>query len=419
MNSTIIDDPIITIKTLSKQFQTRYSTIETCNELTKLIDKSTNCITRLMNDEFIEVLLNYLRNNYKEEDLIKFANDFKLLGIEIEMDGYVFVNIGGKIFFLSKNFLTHNFDYFNIFFKNYQQYHPDYSAILIDRSNSLFEKIIKIPHSNFNLCKQIITELEFYNINYPYNFFEFGNKEYVRKERYSFAYICYEQIDKFKFKNSKGSVIIVPNKRIDTSKLDLKITKQKDIKYHTSFGFYQIKIAKEKSTHSIYNSKNNFIIKPQIKSEETIKLKQNIKHLIKHLDNPKIFVQNGPKINKCVKNKFYYRCDLSTINDCIVRFNFDEIIIKSNLPKCQYITDIIVNINNSNIIPKRFIFALNNQDNHIFSQTQPKVTYKNLHGYKAYVPRGFKWFTIPKETTMTLQFYDCQCFGEIILQFEY
>ena len=63
MNSTIIDDPIVTIKTLSKQFQTRYSTIENCNELTKLIDKSTNCITGLTNDEFIEVLLNYLRNN--------------------------------------------------------------------------------------------------------------------------------------------------------------------------------------------------------------------------------------------------------------------------------------------------------------------------------------------------------------------
>lgn len=415
MNSTIIDDPIITIKTLSKQFQTRYSTIETCSVLTKLIDKSTNCITELANDEFIEVLLNYLRNNYNEEDLIKFANDFKLLGIKIEMDGYVFVNIGGKIFFLSKNFLTHNFNYFENFFKNYQQYNPDYSAILIDRSNNLFEKVIKIPYSNLHLCKQIVTELEFYNINYPHNFFKFGNKEYVRKERYANVYIHYEQVNKFKFKNSERSVIIVPNKRVNTSKLDLKIIKQKNIKYHTNFGFYQIKIAKEKSTYPIYNSTKE----SQIKSEEAVKLKHNIKHLIEHLDNPKIFVQNGPKISKYLKNKFYYRCDLSTINDCVVKFNFDEIIIKNNLPKCQYITDIIININNNTIIPKQFVFTLNNQDNRIFSKTQSKVTYKNLHGYKAYVPRGFRLFMVPKETTMTLEFYDSQCFGEIILQFEY
>ncbi|AEQ60282.1 BTB domain-containing protein [Acanthamoeba polyphaga mimivirus] len=415
MNSTIIDDPIVTIKTLSKQFQTRYSTIENCNELTKLIDKSTNCITGLTNDEFIEVLLNYLRNNYNEEDLIKFANDFKLLGINIEMDGYVFVNIGGKIFFLSKNFLTHNFNYFESFFKNYQQCDPDYSAILIDRSSSLFEKVIKIPHSNFHLCKQIVTELEFYNINYPHNFFEFGNKEHMRNEKFGSNYVHYEQVNKFKFKNSKGSIIIVPNKRISTSKLDLKITKQKNIKYHNNFGYYQIKITKEESTYPIYNS----VKTPQIKSEEAIKTKHNIKHLIKHLDNPKIFVQNGPKIHKYLKDNFYYRYDLSTINGHLVQFNFDEIIIKNNLPKCQYVTDIIVNINNNNIIPKRFIFTLNNQDNHIFSQTQPKVTYKNLHGYKAYVPRGFRWFTIPKETTMTLEFYDSQCFGEIILKFEY
>nr|URM61858.1 ankyrin repeat domain containing protein [Mimivirus sp.] len=164
------NNPIITLKTLNGDIQTKHSTIEYCTGLLELLDKNTNIITINHSHYFVDNLLNYLRGNGDEKYLLKYAYDLKNLGIEMTKENYVFINIGGKIIYISKILLTTYFEYFEIFFENYAQYDPDYSKILIDKSSILFDEIIRNLSSDLNKNIQFQREISFYGPKKSKNF---------------------------------------------------------------------------------------------------------------------------------------------------------------------------------------------------------------------------------------------------------
>ncbi|AGC01674.1 BTB family protein [Acanthamoeba polyphaga moumouvirus] len=142
------DNTIINIKTKEGIIQTYFQTIKLCQPL---VDKIEN------NAIFVDIeyrkmltLLNYLRGVFKMEKLLRIAYDLKNIGIEIEMNGYVFINVGGKIFCLEKLKLENKFDYFEMFFRRYESLHPDYTSILIDRCPIIFKLIL-----NYHIYKSI------------------------------------------------------------------------------------------------------------------------------------------------------------------------------------------------------------------------------------------------------------------------
>ena len=159
------NNPIIAIKTHTYPIKTKFSTISSCKKLVDLIDYSTRTIESDTSYDTMDEILNVLRNNYVEKALIPIAADLKRFGMEISINGYCYVNIGGQIFFLSKKLLTTRFGYFEVFFQNYAKFDPDYSEILIDRSAKLFAKIISMISSTELLefiDEQIKTEIDFY-----------------------------------------------------------------------------------------------------------------------------------------------------------------------------------------------------------------------------------------------------------------
>ncbi|QGR53684.1 btb/poz domain-containing protein [Moumouvirus maliensis] len=150
------DNTIINIKTNDGVIQTYFQTIKICQPLVDKIDKDTI----LVDIEYPEMLkfMNYLRGVFETKRLLKIAPNLKKIGIKIEKDGYVYINIGGKIFYLEKKKLEKKFDYFEMFFRRYESLHPDYSSILIDRCPIIFKlildyhiyKIIRIKPSYIN-----------------------------------------------------------------------------------------------------------------------------------------------------------------------------------------------------------------------------------------------------------------------------
>ncbi|AGF85631.1 hypothetical protein QJ854_gp151 [Moumouvirus goulette] len=144
------DNTIIKIKTTGGILQTYFQTIKLCQPL---IDKiENNIITVDIEYRIMSTFINYLRGVFKIEKLYKIAYELKNIGIEFEMEGYVYINIGGKIFCLDKIQLENKFSYFEIFFRRYESLHPDYTSILIDRCPILFKLIL-----NYHIYKIIKT----------------------------------------------------------------------------------------------------------------------------------------------------------------------------------------------------------------------------------------------------------------------
>ncbi len=148
---------VINIYCADKFFQTTYSTIKKCNFLTsKLID---NEIRLNIDPIHIEYLLNYLRGYLLDELCME------KIGYMIDvLPNHITINVGGKYYYLDRDFLCEYLEYFKVFTEYNKHLDPDYSSVLIDRSYVMFDKILEYNQksTNIELYNFIKQELEFY-----------------------------------------------------------------------------------------------------------------------------------------------------------------------------------------------------------------------------------------------------------------
>jgi hypothetical protein len=160
------DNTIVTIYANNKKkIQTSYGTVKLNKKLLDLFDATNNSIHVDMNMSSVKIIINYLRGCYAIDMFYKIPTDAKTLGFQFETAGYVYINIGGKIFYLSKQWLVTHFDYFELFFKYNSGHDPDYSNILIDRCCDLFSTLIrtiKLKKSKLIINGTVKQELLFY-----------------------------------------------------------------------------------------------------------------------------------------------------------------------------------------------------------------------------------------------------------------
>lgn len=148
---------VINIYCADKFFQTTYSTIKNCNFLTnKLID---NEIKLDVDPNHIEYLLNFLRGYLLDESCME------EIGYMIDiLPNHITINIGGKYYYLDRDFLCEYLEYFKVFTEYNKHLDPDYSSVLIDRSYLMFDKILEYVQkpTNTELYDVIKQELEYY-----------------------------------------------------------------------------------------------------------------------------------------------------------------------------------------------------------------------------------------------------------------
>ena len=178
---------VITIKTLDGSIQTYYQTICGFQYLVDLIVNNTVIVP--INHYPMCRILNYLRGDDSEKLLISIAPEAKIIGLQIECEGYVYVNVGGIYYFEKKSFLEENLEYFVSFFKNYKHLDPDYSSILIDQCPHKFGQLIKSIErsSGFDRFK-LDLEIKFFGYVDPKNCKYFFDTE---KISYFNEYGCY------------------------------------------------------------------------------------------------------------------------------------------------------------------------------------------------------------------------------------
>ena len=160
---------IISINTNNATFQSTYQTISSYPELLELMNPTTFTIDVDISGLDVEMLLDYLRGYQINYDLIE--NILNKLG-------NTKINVGGKIFCLSKTKLTDNFSYFESFFRHHEKLDSNYTSILIDRSSRLFQDVLffikryssdKSDHSNNsnNFNRQLYLDLQYYGFKHP------------------------------------------------------------------------------------------------------------------------------------------------------------------------------------------------------------------------------------------------------------
>ncbi len=172
------NNTVITINTSDDTLQTYYSTIAKCPSLTNMI--KDNVININIRTNQMIMILNYFRNINSIQYLYPIANVARKLGIEFNEDGYVYINIGGKIFYVEKKLMSNKLGYFEAFFRNYNQLDPDYSGILIDRCPNLFAKIMSfLTMSNQELSGTTRLELQYYCYNLRNYFIKLEHFKYM------------------------------------------------------------------------------------------------------------------------------------------------------------------------------------------------------------------------------------------------
>ncbi|AKI80483.1 putative BTB/POZ domain-containing protein [Acanthamoeba polyphaga mimivirus] len=172
------NNTVITINTSDDTLQTYYSTIEKCPSLTNLI--KDNVIDINIRTNQMIMILNYFRNINSIQYLYSIANVARKLGIDFNENGYVYINIGGKIYYVEKKLLSNKLGYFEAFFRNYNQLDPDYSNILIDRCPNLFAKIMNfLTMSNQELSEKTRLELQYYCYNLRNYFIKLEHFKYM------------------------------------------------------------------------------------------------------------------------------------------------------------------------------------------------------------------------------------------------
>ncbi|AVG46629.1 BTB POZ domain-containing [Acanthamoeba polyphaga mimivirus] len=159
------DRIVITINANNTLFQTTLGTIKNNKVLVDMINTENHTINLNMDPKNVNTIINYLRGCINIDKLAKIYLDSKKLGIDIKLQNYVCINIGGKIFYVDKELISNRLDYFVLFFKYNKEHDPDYSTILIDRCYNLFEQIIRVLKNKLsidNIPENLSQELEFY-----------------------------------------------------------------------------------------------------------------------------------------------------------------------------------------------------------------------------------------------------------------
>ncbi|AEQ32857.1 BTB-POZ domain-containing protein [Megavirus chiliensis] len=316
---SLSDNTTITIYARDYPIQTSYSTIKNNVKLVELI-KDRTIKTHIKPDK-IRSIINYLRGY--NVNLLDLAVDAKYLGIDcINKIGYVYINIGGKFFWLSKQNLIDRFQYFESFFRYNNRESDDYLDILIDRCPKLFKQLwYSIENGTLETDDNIKSELEYYMyipnnskffnnyclLNYfTYNghFYQVNDKKiyektcgkqyYIKNAQYIFIYYLDSGLE-FDYKNiyiSLTSGKIIETKYLKIFDLFIHDIKNKLLIYNVSdisnltLNISKINIHKVKSAVHIpinilsISNKTDYLIKESI-------IKNN-----NELDNLKINLSN-------------------------------------------------------------------------------------------------------------------------------
>nr|AEX63141.1 putative BTB_POZ domain-containing protein [Moumouvirus Monve] len=161
----------VTIITGNEFFQTKYDTIKDVPGFINNLNSNNNIIISIP-DKYVKLILNYLRG-YEIDESGDVYHYMHLLEIDIQKENHVKINIGGKIFYLDKNFLMSKFEYFERFFKYHNILDPDYSSIVIDRCYDLFKKVINHTQNENEIYLENEPEI---NINLQNEFNFYGKK---------------------------------------------------------------------------------------------------------------------------------------------------------------------------------------------------------------------------------------------------
>lgn len=167
----------ITVVSNDQSYQTTRQTL--CKN-PYLMEKITDNVIKLnMSSLSVNIILNYLRDNYLPDDITGVENDLNICGIIAGLTNKVKINVGGKFFSVKKELLASKLEYFNKFFHYYAEHDPDYTSILIDRCFDRFQLVldhIEKPN-HFSISKELELELMFYLLNHNLLISEFINTE--------------------------------------------------------------------------------------------------------------------------------------------------------------------------------------------------------------------------------------------------
>lgn len=148
---------IITINANGIFCQTTLCTIQKCTKLVELLNSETNIINVDMSMDCFKIILNFLRGYHDQTFLRKIPAEAKKLGLLLEDNEHVFINVGGRIFYPNKNKLESNFKFFKEMFEKHTE--SDLSYILIDRSPDIFKLLLEYIDSWLRRQK-ILTRIE-------------------------------------------------------------------------------------------------------------------------------------------------------------------------------------------------------------------------------------------------------------------
>lgn len=344
----------ITIKGINGCFQTTFGTIKQFNKMVELID-TNDTINLDMDSDRIEKILNYLRGYNCSLKLI--AHDANKLGLDIIYDGYVYINIGGRVYYVDKDFIESKLDFFKIFFKYNDNHHPDYSGIVIDRDYRVFEKVLRYikgkQYDNHNLLS---TELDYYGLNKPtyiikpsyFSYFSIKKNVYVKipSTIHDKNFYCNDDTETTIYLSYKyiSLVVIFFEKEIPEDISGLQLYRF----INHSFGDYDKKSCGLKS---IDKSRNMVLIHSIPYSIEHMKNNNNTResyyhrplelYVNKNLNIREVVFLEKMSINKqpdnvtCIKDYFNLKKNFGSINNPInfVNFNLSEFLFVDH-PRC-------------------------------------------------------------------------------------
>uniref|UniRef100_A0A6G6ABS8 BTb family protein n=1 Tax=Borely moumouvirus TaxID=2712067 RepID=A0A6G6ABS8_9VIRU len=311
----------VTIIAGNDYFQTKYEIIKNVpgfvNNLTD------NSIITTIPTEYIKIILNYLRG-YEISENPNIYHYMNLLGIEIQKENHVKINIGGRIFYLDKNFLTSKFEYFEKLFKYHNDLDPDYSSIVIDRCYDLFKKVIDhtqnekevyfefIPEINISLQN----ELNYYGkkpVKVVKKFINFNYFRIIKKPSDNFYYVNYKvNFSQYLSNDDNYNIYNIPNEFFyDGSR-----------KYND--GFKTVRIIFELETKIKKNETSNYFKIPSNVLDKFYYDKQNNLLLLELNYNENVVTILKIQVSKIVSIKKYYYLVKYFMNDyvCINNVNY-------------------------------------------------------------------------------------------------
>ena len=195
----------ITICCNGGTLQTTMQTIEKCPKLLEKLDNATNKISLGIEYPYAKLVLDYLRGYYDHSALYKIPHEAIELGLLPKDDGtHIIINIGGKYFYLNRKTIASKLSYFEKFFDFHKDLHPDYSSILIDRSPTVFDNVLKyitstsVLKKSMMLVPSLLKDLDYYQYNNPLDkSFIIKNPNSIHSSRYDLNPEFFEYATRF------------------------------------------------------------------------------------------------------------------------------------------------------------------------------------------------------------------------------